>query len=162
MTRHLLCLCLVAPLTGCFGLEEKNDEEEDDDDGSETDEWGTGGDASDGADGGSGGGGEVPAGRSLSGEMDVAFGDGERIGTWDIDGETVECDGCDFAFEGWFTNPEMGSEFPRTVYFEESGGYEYAYTNYGEYWGAAQHGGGQGTWYTYSYDYYIYVGAVSF
>lgn len=160
MIRALLALSLIVPLAGCFGLEEKDEEEEDDDEGGETEGWGSGGDASDGTDGGSGGGGEVPAGRSLSGEMDVLYEGGEPIGTWLIEGETVECDGCDFAFDAWFNGP---SEFERTISFIGSGSYEYVYTNYGEYWGVGERGGGQATWYGYNHSYlYAYSGSVSF
>ena len=66
--------------------------------------------------------------------MFIGDNSGNEIGTWSIAGTTVDCGGCDLAFDGDFT-AATGVVSDTELVVTMDGGY--VYTDAGDYWGNA-------------------------
>ena len=140
--RNLMLLgAFGAALTGCFGSDKDDSGDDDGGDGADgaadgADGAGDGADgAGDGADGaGDGADGGSTTGDSVSGFLYLGDNTGAELGTWTIAGTTVDCGGCELAFDGDFTGASgvvSDTQFVVTI----DGGY--VYTDAGDYWGQA-------------------------
>ncbi len=134
--RNLMLLgAFGAALTGCFGSD-KDDSGDDGDDGADgADGAGDGADgAGDGADGAGDGADGGTTGGSVEGAMLIGDNTGGEIGAWTIAGTTVDCGGCDLAFDGDFTAVSGVVSDTNFVVAIDGG---YVYTDGGDYWGSA-------------------------
>ncbi len=99
----------------------------------------------------------------VSGAAEAYFTDDALVGSWAVSGQTIDCGGCLFGFDGDFTasGGDFAEDFSRQVEWDAAG---YVYTDGGEYWGYGGASNGYAAWATYdaSTSGYYYYGAVSY